>query len=406
MRIRRGGKTFFSMNEAPKILHLITRLDCGGSAISTILAVDRLRNHNFQTALAFGRTNDPDGSIRELLSRRAITSLYLPELVRDPSPRRDLAALNGIRRLLKQGGYDLVHTNTSKAGALGRLAAHWRGIPVVHTPHGHIFYGYFPRPVTAFYVAIERFLARYTARIISLTDAETREALARGIGRKEQYVTIPCGVALEQFRNIPANLGAAFRSNLQIPAEALVFLSVGRLVPVKGFDILLNAFARADFAVSPAQQKNVFLVIVGDGEERRGLESLAGQLGVSNRVRFTGELQDIRGTLGGSNAFVLASRNEGLGTVFIEAMAAGLAVIGPAVGGVPSLIQDRQSGLLFPGENSAALAKALSEIALDDELRNRLGQNGASKVAPRYEHDAFVARLAALYAEVLGAKER
>ncbi|MCG2658636.1 MAG: glycosyltransferase family 4 protein [Kiritimatiellae bacterium] len=387
------------MNEAPKVLHLITRLDCGGSATDTIVTADLLRNHDFQTAIAFGPTSDPDNSVRELLASRKIPFFYLPDLIRNPSPLRDLSALNGILKLLKKERFDLVHTHTSKAGTLGRLAAHWRGIPVVHTPHGHIFYGYFGSAVTAFYVFVERRMARYTARIISLTDNETRESLERGIGRPEQYATIPSGVPLSLFRDIPRNMGMILRNSLQIPSDAFVFLSVGRLVPIKGFDILLKAFARADF-----KGKHVFLIIVGDGEERHALESLAGQLGITARVRWAGELRDIRGALSAADAFVLASRNEGMGSVYIEAMAAGLPVIGTAVGGVPSVIQDRRTGLLVAGENPGMLARALTEMALNDELRGAMGKNAANSVFPRYDEDTTVARIAALYREVLSLK--
>ncbi|MBI2440294.1 MAG: glycosyltransferase [Lentisphaerae bacterium] len=390
-----------------KILHIITRLDCGGSASDTIFTVESLRNHDFQTALAFGATHDPDGSIWRALADRQIQFFYLPSLLRNPSPARDLAALIGIYRLLRKEQFDLIHTHTSKAGALGRLAAHWRGIPAVHTPHGHIFYGYFRPQVTACYVRVERWVARYAARIISLTDDETRESLERGIGRPEQYVTIPSGVPLAFFRDIPRNLGTDFRSTFGIPADAFMFLSVGRLVAIKGFDILLQAFARADFSAGGGmtegqEGKKVFLVIVGEGAERQALEALAGQLGIAGRVRFAGELRDIRGALSAADAFVLASRNEGLGSVFIEAMAAGLACIGTAVGGVPSLIRDRHTGLLAPAEDPVALARALSEIALNDELRRTLAKNAAASISPKYDREGMVERIAALYREVLG----
>lgn len=398
------------MNRTPKILHIITRLDCGGSATDTIVTVDRLRNHNFQTALAFGLTRVPDESVHALLAARKIPCFYLPPLVRNPSPGRDISALNGIFKLLKKEQFDLVHTHTSKAGTLGRLAAHWQGIPAVHTPHGHVFYGYFGPALTAVYVCVERLMARWTARIISLTDDETRESLERGLGRPEQYVTIPSGVPLALFKDIPGNLGAVFRNNLQIPPEALVFLSVGRLVPIKGFDILLKAFARAGFSAANgcaagAKGKNIFLVIGGDGEERRSLEALAGQLGITPQLRFAGEIRDIRGALSAADAFVLASRNEGLGRVYIEAMAAGLPVIGTAVGGVPSVIRDRQTGLLVAGEDPEKMARALCAMAADDELRLTMGKNAADSISPKYDEDAMVARIAALYREVLSLKQ-
>lgn len=420
------------MHKTPKVLHIITRLDWGGSALDTITTVDRLRNHNFQTALAFGQTHDPEGSVRDLLAQRQIACFHLPYLVRNPSPWQDLRALRGLKRLLNNERYDLVHTHTSKAGTLGRLAAYWLGIPAVHTPHGHIFYGYFRSTVTAFYVFVERRMARLTTRIISLTDDETRESLERGIGRPEQYVTIPSGVALPLFQGIPRTLGAHFRNTWNIPPEALVFLSIGRLVPIKGFDILLDAFARADFSAGLSADlsgealaktealgakaeggsacggkgKPVFLVIMGDGEQRKSLEALAARRGITTRVRWTGEIRDIRSALSAADAFVLASRNEGQGSVFIEAMAAGLPVIGTAVGGIPSVIRDHHTGLLVAGEDPGALAGALMEMAFNGELRQAMGRNAANSVFPRYDEDTTIARIAALYREVLGAKTR
>ncbi|MDO9543392.1 MAG: glycosyltransferase family 4 protein [Kiritimatiellia bacterium] len=404
------------MNEAPKVLHIITRLDCGGSATDTIVTADLLRKHNFQTALAFGftprfagPTSDPDNSARELLASRKIPCFYLPDLIRNPSPWRDFSALRSISNLLKKERFDLVHTHTSKAGTLGRLAARRCGIPVVHTPHGHIFYGYFGPVLTAFYVSVERRMARLTTRIISLTDNETRESLERGIGWPEQYVSIPTGVPLSFFRDIPESMGEHFRKTLDIPPEVFVFLSVGRLVHIKGFDILIKAFARADFSAtggsaSGGKEKNVFLIIVGDGEKRLSIESLVVKLGVAPKVRFAGELRDIRVALSAADAFVLASRNEGMGSVYIEAMASGLPVIGTAVGGVPSVIQDRRTGLLVAGEDPDALARALAEMALNDELRAAMGKNAASSISPEYDEEASVVRIAALYREVLSLK--
>lgn len=384
------------MTSQPRILHIITRLDPGGSATNTIVSVDLLRKHGFRTALAYGVTNDPDGSVASCLTERDVTYFNLPHLVRPPAPFRDMLALHRIIRLLKKEPFDLVHTHSSKAGVLGRLAARSCGAPAVHTPHGHVFYGYFGKLLTKLFVYIERWIAPCAARIISLTDIETRESLEKGIGKPEQYVTIHSGVPLAQFHQPSPEPGTEFRKQMRIPADSFLFVSVGRLVPVKGFDILLKSFAMADF-----NDKPVFLAVIGNGDERRPLESMCGDLGITERVRFTGELKDIRAPLASADVFVLAGRNEGMGRAFIEAMAAGLPVIGTAVGGVPSLIDDGQTGIIVPGEETTALAHAMETLAESKDLCRKMGKKAAESVYPEYDENTMIEKLADLYREVL-----
>lgn len=380
----------------PRILHVITRLDVGGSSTSTLISVDRLRAHGFETALAYGPTHDPDGRIARLLAERGVVRFFIPSLRRAPAPWRDLAALFALIRLVRRERFDLVHTHTSKAGVLGRLAAGACRLPVVHTPHGHIFYGYFGPLLTQLFVYVERGLAPGTTRIVSLTDAETRESLERRIGRPAQYVTIPSGVPLTQFSDLPETLGQTFRAVWRIPPKAVLFVSAGRLTPIKGFDLLLRAWAQI-----PRREPPLYLALVGDGEQRSALETLAAETGIADHVRFTGEQPDIRGALQAADAFVLASRNEGMGRVFVEAMAAGRPPIGTTVGGVPTLIRDRENGLLVPPEDPAALAQAMAALADDPAWRRALGARARTSVYPLYDEDTMLARLADLYRHVL-----
>jgi len=380
----------------PRVLHIITRLDPGGSATNTLTSIDRLREHGFDTALAYGVTDDPGGSLKARLLKIGVPVFFLQHLVRDISPLNDLLAIKDIKKLLRQEHFDLVHSHTSKAGVFGRMAARACGLPAVHTPHGHIFYGYFGPALTKLFVMVERRMARNTARIISLTDTETRESLENGIGRPEQYITIHSGVPLSDFRQIPVETGAGFRARTGIPADAFLFVSAGRLVAVKGFDVLLRGFAGSDFG-----QRQVFLTIAGDGEQRKMLETMAGDLGISVRLRFAGELPNIRALLSAGNAFILASRNEGMGRVFVEAMAAELPVIGTAVGGIPTLIKDGVTGLLVPPEMPDAMARAMERIVFDKDLCVRLGRQSSEAVYPEYDEGTMIEKLAMVYREVL-----
>lgn len=324
-----------------------------------------------------------------------VPGFFVPDLVRNPSPLSDFRALQNIKKIIREGKFDLVHTHTSKAGVIGRMAAHTCGVPAVHTPHGHVFYGYFGALLTRVFVYAERMMARNTGKIISLTDIETRESLENRIGSPGQYITIHSGVPLSPFREIPAAAGVKFRREFDIPADTFLFISIGRLVPIKGFDILIKAMAEAKFNCP------TWLAITGDGEERNNLEKAAALCGIAERIRFTGALADIRPALSAANMFVLASRNEGMGRVFIEAMAASLPVIGTAVGGVPSLITEGKTGMLVPGENPAALARAMEKATVATEAMKELGTNAAAMVYPEYDETTMIDRLAALYREVL-----
>ena len=177
-------------------LHLTTRLSLGGPSLNTIDSVVALDRTGWRTILAAGSVGAEISVVDQARSRGCKTVL-LPALTREVSPAKDLQALWQIFRLIKRERVALVHTHTSKAGFVGRLAAWLARVPViVHTPHGHVFYGYYGRGVTAFFVQLERLAARLTDRIVVLTERGIEEHLAQGIGRREQFRVIPSGVDL------------------------------------------------------------------------------------------------------------------------------------------------------------------------------------------------------------------
>lgn len=382
--------------DAPRILHIITRLDSGGAATNTLASVEGLRQHGFKTCVVYGRTQDPDGSITAHLRDHDMPNTYVPQMVRDVAPALDIVALRTIRRILVTSNCDLVHTHCSKAGALGRLAARTCGLPAVHTPHGHVFYGYFGPLPTRLFVTAERYLARSTRRLVSLTDDETREAVRHGIGRREQYRTIPSGVPLRWFAAPLPGEAEIFRRAHAIPRDATLIVSSGRLVPIKGFDLLIRAFAQR-----PARRDGTYLAILGDGPERGALAQLAQREGVGDRVRFAGHVADVRPALRAADVFALASRNEGMGRSLIEALAGGCAVVATDAGGIPTFLVHRSNGLLVPREDVHALAEALELLTRQPALRAELAHNAPKSIGPEFDQATMVEQLAGLYHDVL-----
>lgn len=377
-----------------RILHLITRLDRGGSATNTLLTTAGLPSP-FRSSLVYGRTLEFPLLAREL--RRKVAIAEVAELVRNISPVNDLIAFVKIYRLIRRGRFDIVHTHSSKAGILGRVAARLAGVPhIVHTPHGHVFTGYAGRILTALFIFLERRVATFTDRIIGLTDEEVWEHLERDIGDPVQFVSIPSGVDLEPFSTRPR----AFRRStilaaIGLPERAFLIGSVGRLERVKGHIYLLEAFA----TLAPSFP-DLFLAVVGDGELADPLRAFAQRSGISDRVRFLGWRDDTAVLLHAFDLFVLPSLNEGMGRALVEAMAAGLPIVATRAGGIPEVLGEGEAGLLVEAGSAAALAQGIEQLLLNRALRVRFGR-AARKRARCYSVEGMLQKIEALYRELL-----
>ena len=355
-----------------RVLHVITRLTLGGSAENTVASALGLMQAGYECTLATGLAGSDDDVVADA-RRRGCAVVDVASLHREVGAR-DLVALGELVRLMRRQRPAIVHTHTSKAGFTGRLAARIARVPVViHQPHGHIFYGYYGPRTTAFYVALERLAARWTDVIITLTARGTEEHLARGIGRPEHYVSVPSGVPTAALRGrAPARAGA--RARLGLAPDDFAVAALGRFVPVKGFDLLVAALPRLAQAVPGAR-----LLLIGDGPERERLAALATRLGVSARITVTGATSDVGAYLAAADVFAAPSRNEGMGRALVEAMALGLPVVGAAVGGIPAVVTDGVCGRLVPADDVEALAQALTDLARDAALRDKLGAGAVER---------------------------
>jgi glycosyltransferase involved in cell wall biosynthesis len=375
-----------------RVLHIITRLDVGGSAENTVISATRLPRAEFASSLISGRTVDPPPRLAETLRDAKVPCFEVPHLRRPVGVANDCRALWQVWRLIRTLRPDIVHTHSSKAGFIGRVAARLAGSPhILYTPHGHIFQGYFPAPVTRSFVLLERLAARWTDRIITLTDAEADQHLALGIGRPGQFLTIPSGIDLDAVvAAVPARL----------VADGPAIGTVARLVPIKGHAHLLDA-APDILRQCPAAR----FVFVGDGETRSSLEAQAQRLGVGDRVLFTGFRDDVPSLLAGMDVVVLPSLNEGMGRVLVMAMALGKPIVATRVGGVPELLADGAAGRLVPPGEAAALADAVCGLLRDPGQATALGEV-ARRRAGRYSASAMVESLAQAYRDVMANDRR
>jgi glycosyltransferase involved in cell wall biosynthesis len=374
------------------LLHLITRLSLGGSARNTIDSAAAAVRAGYDTILATGPSGD-EVDVTHLAEETGCRLAIIDSLRREISPLRDLRALLDTVRLIRQNRVAMVHTHTSKAGFIGRLAARLAGVPViVHTSHGHIYYGYYGRARTAFFVALERWAATFSDRLIALTEDGMGEHLARGIGTRRQYSVIPSGVDTEALRRRAPTRRAA-REKLGWEPEARIVVGVGRLVPIKGFDIAVRVPKL--LAALPA----IRLVLVGEGPERTRLEELASAGGVGDHLSITGAIHDVTPFLAAADVLVAPSRNEGMGRVLVEAMSLGVPVVAARVGGIASVVSHRRTGELVTPDDHAELARTLAGL-LEDPARIEAYRAEGSERAERFSLRVMEQELLTLYRQL------
>lgn len=375
------------MNQLPiNVLHIITRLDPGGSSENTLITVAGLDRRRYRPFLMTG----PSGG--------GVDSILIPHLGRNIQPLNDLLAFGEMYRRIRDGRYTIVHTHSSKAGILGRWAAWLAGVPIiVHTPHGHVFYGYYGRIPSYLFILLEKLTACVTDRIIALTEHGIREHTERRIAPREKFASIHSGVELGRYTQ-PRPDPVMARKQLGLSPDWPVVGSVGRFEPVKGYDTLLRAAA-----LLRAHQPKVQFLLAGEGEEEPRLKRLAEALGVEDRVVFLGWQEDIPEILSALDLFVLPSRNEGMGRALVQAMAMGKPIVATRVGGVPEVLGEGEAGLLVPPDDPVQLSQAIEQLLTDTELARQLGEAGERR-APAYSAEKMVAEIESLYETLLRKK--
>lgn len=385
-----------------KVVRVITRLNIGGPAIHAILLTRALNDGQmFRSTLVAGTTAPHEGDMLDLARQKEVTPVLLPALGREISPLDDLAALARMVSLIRAQRPDIVHTHMAKAGTVGRLAARICGVPlIVHTYHGHVFHGYFSPARTRLFLTIERALGMATQRIITVGEGQRDEIAGYRVAPRSKLVPIRLGLELDTFLQAEHRRGE-LRSELGIERDTPLIGIVARLVPIKAHEVF---FAAAQ-AVRARLARARFLVI-GDGERRQELENLVARSGLSDAVHFLGWRRDLARVYADLDVVALSSRNEGSPVALIEALAAARPVVSTAVGGVPEVVIDGETGLTVPPDTPQALADALVRVLSDARLSSALGNAGRRHVYPRYDSSRLVDDVRRLYVSELAARGR
>lgn len=365
---------------AVHICHLVLSLEPGGLENGVVNVVNGLDPAAFRSSVCcLRRTGEFAARIRPDV---AVTAMGLQS---GNDPRTVLRLAN----LFRASGVDIVHTRNVEPFFYGLPAARLAGVPaVIHSEHGRTFP---ERPLRAM---AQRLLLRRVDAAFTVS-AQLRADLARELRVSDsRFEVIYNGVDVTRFSPLERATEAADAT------RPLRIGSVGRLVQVKNYPLLLRALARL-----PAQRRCT-LLLVGEGPERGALAALASELGVADRVEFAGHRDDVPELLRTMDVFVLPSVSEGMSNTLLEAMAAGVPVLASDVGGNVEIIEPERSGLLFRcGDESHAAAQLLRLLESAD-LRRTLGQEGAMRVRRDFSIEAMLQRYAALYRRVCRRPQR
>jgi glycosyltransferase involved in cell wall biosynthesis len=374
---------------------VVTRLQAGagGVALRGALAVDPMR---YQVTIMAGDSEgsaDADGSSDSMLVRAAEAGLQVvrvPELVPQISPVNDARALRRLTQQLTAGGYDVVHTHSAKAGALGRLAAERAGVPrVVHTFHGFPFHEFQTRARRGAYVRAERYLGRRTDVFLAVGAGVAAEAVRRGIAAPERVRVINPAIERPACSVGPA-VRAAARTELGAPVGCKVIGTVGRVDYQKAPECFVDAIAALD-------RPDVYAVWIGDGPMRKQMLRRASRCGLGRRLMCTGHRDDVPALLPGLDVFVMASRYEGLPCAVAEAMTAGLPVVATAVNAVPDVVIPGETGLLVSPERPRQLAAAIGYMLNEPGEAARMAVGGTRIIGDKFAPEALAGVLEASY---------
>jgi len=379
-----------------KVIHIITRLDKGGSAENTFLTLKGLDKSRYEVSLIAGPVDDPSQDRRDQIEESGVRYIQVPQLRRNIHLFYDFTALLKIYRFLKREKPDIIHTHTSKAGLLGRLAARLARVPsIIHTPHGHVFFGYFGALKTKIFILFEKLASRITSKIVALTPREKSDYLSFKVTSEEKLAVIPSGIELHKYQHAPREERSKLRKELGIAEHSAVVGTAGRLVPVKGPQFLLQAFKQVI-----SEHPETYLVFAGDGPLRKSLEKNAVDMDLAKNIIFAGWRDDMARVLSIFDIFCLPSLNEGMGRVLVEAMALGKPVVASDVGGIPDLIIPGKNGFLVPPRNPGELARQILFLIKNREEAAKMGRTGKEMVSA-FSDEIMVKKIAELYEKAL-----
>lgn len=379
------------MNEnRPLVLQVITRMNVGGPA-RHVMALRSALSDRFRIRVVGGQEDADEGSFI------TPSDIFIPELHRAIRPLDELKAYRKLVVLFRELSPDIVHTHTSKAGVLGRLAARRAKVPaLVHTFHGHVLEEYFGRVSSAAIAFTETSLARRTDALVAVSESVKSSLVQRGIGKGARWDVLPLTLDLTEISQSSLSRQEARRA-LGWPAGPPIVALIGRLAPIKDHETFLAAASEVK-----RRHPTCMFAVVGGGERRRWVHNQARRV-LGDSALLETWIFDLAALYRAVDIVTLTSRNEGTPVALIEAGAAGLPVVATDVGGVRDVVLDGTTGILTESGNVVQIAEAISNLLSDPQLSSRLGGAARTWIEERHGTERLRAEMTELYEEVIRA---
>ncbi len=372
-----------------RVCHIITKPELGGAQLSTLNILSYLSSENHEISLVTSGKGPLLDDFKRLKDVKIVT---LDCLKRAINPILDIYAFIRIYHIYRCYKYDIVHTHSSKAGIIGRLAAGLAKIPsVYHTVHGWSFND-FQNPVRKkLFILLERLAAVFTTKIICVSESDIKKGLRCNIAPREKFKLVKYGIPLEKFKTISADINVK-KKEIAIVTDGPV---VGMIACLKPQKAPLDYIRAAEIVFKKIPDVNFLLI--GDGVMREQCVSFLKKTGLNGNFILTGWRRDIPELLDILDVLVLSSKWEGMPISLIEALCKGKPVVATDTGGTAELIKDGVNGYTVKPGAYAEIADRLIKIIGDRKLFRNLSKNASASVSDFYSARRMCKDIATLY---------
>lgn len=367
-----------------KIMYIIDSLRIGGAEELLLTVVRKIDREKYNISVVCLFDEGP-------LANEIRTTGVKVEFLRMRN-RLDLPTFIKLIHLIRNEDIKIVHTNLFDSNFFGRMAAKLADVPVMVATE-HNVYPWKKRR----HIFIDKLMARFTDRIIAISDAVRLWTSEHENIDLEKFVTIYNGIDINRF-DLPVDIYEK-KKELRLDPRVPLIGTIGTLTGQKGHKYLLEALAKVTKVIP-----DVKLLIVGDGHLRTKLEELSVNLGLGENVIFCGWRRDIPEILAILDLFVLSSLWEGLPLAILEAQACGKPVVASNVDGIPEAVNDGQTGLLVPPKDPERLARAIVKLLRDKGLAMKMGEAGRKLVRQKFTSEIMVGKIEEIYDSLLKSK--
>jgi glycosyltransferase involved in cell wall biosynthesis len=379
------------MDQKIKILHILTRLIAAGADENTIFTVEGVDKNLFESDLLVGS----DSEIIEDIRKKGINILVEKALKRNISPINDLKALYKITKLLSNSQYQIVHTHTSKAGFIGRIAAKLAGVPVIiHTLHGLSFHEFMPKWQKYLYISMEKIVGKFTDLFISVGKNIKEKSISVGIGDAKNYVTIYSGMNLSKFENVNINL-KKLKMDLGISIDAPIIGTVVRLEPRKGPQYFVDVIAKIQKKYS-----DIIAIIVGEGSYKSELERKIRKLKLEKNIILTGYRQDIAEVISLIDVVCLTSLWEGIPRVLIQGAKLGKPLVAFDIDGNSEVIKNGINGYIIPALDIDQFAIKTLQIIRNKKLKCKMSIESKKIIDQKWDKNYMAQKIQEQYLRI------